>query len=237
MWVCRWKVAFRQQYFGSRGIERREKRNLHCRPTSIASSVKGQIGRVASLSNIPANSLTPALVALAPILLYRTSLLVPTIFSGSPSRRKRGRTRIVFTDAIPMGLGRYIKCSLNARDPGILHAVLVAGLCPMVGKMLPPVLSAQKAMVETANGAKDQEPFGAVEVRATFSSGSGRVAGCMLIRKVEDGCNVKILRNGKSVHDGVLDFVKRMKQMEKVVETSGNGNSPVGIGKKINKQL
>ncbi|XP_042513629.1 DExH-box ATP-dependent RNA helicase DExH6-like [Macadamia integrifolia] len=45
-------------------------------------------------------------------------------------------------------------CSLNARDPGILHAVLVAGLYPMVGRMLPPIGRGQKAVVETASGAK-----------------------------------------------------------------------------------
>ncbi|CAA0836936.1 helicase in vascular tissue and tapetum [Striga hermonthica] len=41
------------------------------------------------------------------------------------------------------------RCSLNARDPGILHAVLVAGLYPMVGRV---VLVGRKSLVETADG-------------------------------------------------------------------------------------
>ncbi|KAF8408631.1 hypothetical protein HHK36_004694 [Tetracentron sinense] len=45
-------------------------------------------------------------------------------------------------------------CSLNVRDPGILHAVLVAGLYPMVGRLLPPHKIGQRAVVETASGAK-----------------------------------------------------------------------------------
>ncbi|KAL6570508.1 hypothetical protein OROGR_000058 [Orobanche gracilis] len=43
------------------------------------------------------------------------------------------------------------RCSLNARDPGILHAVLVAGLYPMVGRMVP---FGRKSLVETVNGNK-----------------------------------------------------------------------------------
>ncbi|XP_062153351.1 DExH-box ATP-dependent RNA helicase DExH6-like isoform X2 [Alnus glutinosa] len=44
-------------------------------------------------------------------------------------------------------------CSLNARDPGILHAVLVAGLYPMVGRLRPPHKSG-KRLIETAGGDK-----------------------------------------------------------------------------------
>ncbi|KAG6661759.1 DExH-box ATP-dependent RNA helicase DExH6-like [Carya illinoinensis] len=44
-------------------------------------------------------------------------------------------------------------CSLNAHDPGILHAVLVAGLYPMVGRLRQPHKSG-KRLVETAGGDK-----------------------------------------------------------------------------------
>ncbi|KAB8472942.1 hypothetical protein FH972_025307 [Carpinus fangiana] len=44
-------------------------------------------------------------------------------------------------------------CSLNARDPGILHAVLVAGLYPMVGRLCPPHKSGRR-LIETAGGDK-----------------------------------------------------------------------------------
>uniref|UniRef100_A0A5B7AJQ7 Putative ATP-dependent RNA helicase DHX36 n=1 Tax=Davidia involucrata TaxID=16924 RepID=A0A5B7AJQ7_DAVIN len=45
-------------------------------------------------------------------------------------------------------------CSLNALDPGILHAVLVAGLYPMVGRLLPPLKSGKGSVVEIARGEK-----------------------------------------------------------------------------------
>lgn len=45
-------------------------------------------------------------------------------------------------------------CSLNAHDSGIVRALLVAGLYPMVGTLLPPLPSGQKAVVQTAQGKK-----------------------------------------------------------------------------------
>lgn len=42
-------------------------------------------------------------------------------------------------------------CSLNARDPGILHAVVVAGLYPNVGRVIP---HGKRTLVETADGNK-----------------------------------------------------------------------------------
>jgi ATP-dependent RNA helicase DHX36 len=43
---------------------------------------------------------------------------------------------------------------LNAQHPGILRAVLLAGLYPMVGVLLPPLPSGQKAVVQTTRGEK-----------------------------------------------------------------------------------
>ncbi|KAL5731522.1 RNA helicase [Ranunculus cassubicifolius] len=45
------------------------------------------------------------------------------------------------------------RCSLNAGDIGILHAVLVAGVYPRVGRLLPPK-GGQRFVVETTSGAK-----------------------------------------------------------------------------------
>lgn len=45
-------------------------------------------------------------------------------------------------------------CSLNACDPGILHAVLVAGLYPMVGRLLLPQKKGKRAVVETGSGGR-----------------------------------------------------------------------------------
>ncbi|CAI9787125.1 unnamed protein product [Fraxinus pennsylvanica] len=44
-------------------------------------------------------------------------------------------------------------CSVNAQDPGIIHAVLVAGLYPMVGRLLRPK-NGMKPIVETSSGNK-----------------------------------------------------------------------------------
>lgn len=61
-------------------------------------------------------------------------------------------------------------------------------------------------------------PIGLAEVRAVFSSGSGRVAGCMVTEgKVVKDCGVRILRKGKEIHVGVLGSLKRVKEMVKEV--------------------
>ncbi|KAK6116331.1 hypothetical protein DH2020_049958 [Rehmannia glutinosa] len=56
-------------------------------------------------------------------------------------------------------------CSLNARDPGILHAVLVAGLYPMVGRVVP---HGRNSLVETVDGNKVRlHPF-STNVKLSF---------------------------------------------------------------------
>lgn len=50
-------------------------------------------------------------------------------------------------------------------------------------------------------------------MRATFSSGSGRVAGCMVNEgKITKGCGIRVVRKGKPVHVGVLDSLRRVKE-------------------------
>lgn len=46
------------------------------------------------------------------------------------------------------------QCSINAEDSGIIHAVLVAGLYPMVGRLLAPHKNGKRLVVETTNGEK-----------------------------------------------------------------------------------
>lgn len=65
---------------------------------------------------------------------------------------------------------------------------------------------------------QDQIPIGAAEVRAVFSSGSGRIAGCMVTEgKVVKECGIKVLRKGKTVYVGVLDSLRRIKEDVKEV--------------------
>lgn len=65
---------------------------------------------------------------------------------------------------------------------------------------------------------QEQLPIGSAEVRAVFSSGSSRVAGCMVTEgKVVKDCGIRVLRKGKEVHVGVLGSLKRVKEMVKEV--------------------
>lgn len=50
--------------------------------------------------------------------------------------------------------GDESRYSLNAHDPGVLHSVLVAGLYPMVGRLLPPLKGGRRPVIETASGDK-----------------------------------------------------------------------------------
>ncbi|PPD90804.1 hypothetical protein GOBAR_DD12252 [Gossypium barbadense] len=74
---------------------------------------------------------------------------------------------------------------------------------------------------------KEQVPIGSAEVRAVFSSGSGRVAGCMVTEgKIVDGCGIRVIRNGRTVHVGVLDSLRRVKEIVKEV----NAGLECGMG-------
>lgn len=65
---------------------------------------------------------------------------------------------------------------------------------------------------------QEEVPIGMAEVRAVFSSGSGRVAGCMVTDgKLVKGCGIRVVRKGKEVHVGVLDSLRRVKEMVKEV--------------------
>ncbi|CAK9133202.1 unnamed protein product [Ilex paraguariensis] len=65
--------------------------------------------------------------------------------------RKQLQSELLRNGFIPEDVSH---CSRNAQDPGILHAVLVAGLYPMVGRLLPPLKNGRRSIVETAGGDK-----------------------------------------------------------------------------------
>lgn len=65
--------------------------------------------------------------------------------------RKQLQSELVRNGFIPGYVSDY---NINAQDPGILHAVLVAGLYPMVGRLLPPFKVGKRTIVETAGGDK-----------------------------------------------------------------------------------
>ncbi|XP_074589280.1 translation initiation factor IF-2, chloroplastic-like [Curcuma longa] len=76
----------------------------------------------------------------------------------------------------------------------------------------------RNAMEGLLEPVEEQIQIGAGEVRAAFSSGSGRVAGCMIIEgKVVKECGVRVIRNGKIVHIGTVDSLRRVKEDVKEV--------------------
>lgn len=75
---------------------------------------------------------------------------------------------------------------------------------------------------------EEQISIGVAEVRATFSSGSGRVAGCMVTEgKVIKECGIRVRRNGKIVHTGSIDSLRRVK--EEVKEVGAGLECGIGI--------
>jgi translation initiation factor IF-2 len=78
--------------------------------------------------------------------------------------------------------------------------------------------------------AEEEVPIGSAKVRAVFSSGSGKVAGCMITTgKVVHDCNVRVLRKGKEVYMGTLDSLRRVKETVKEVRTINMNPSTIFI--------
>ncbi|KAG8364820.1 hypothetical protein BUALT_Bualt18G0038400 [Buddleja alternifolia] len=85
----------------------------------------------------------------------------------------------------------------------------------------------RNAMEGLLDPVEEQVPIGLAEVRAVFSSGSGKVAGCMVTEgKIVKDCGIRVLRKGKEVNIGVLGSLKRVKEMVKEV----NAGLECGIG-------
>lgn len=77
---------------------------------------------------------------------------------------------------------------------------------------------------------QEEVPIGSAKVRAVFSSGSGKVAGCMInTGKVVHDCNVRVLRKGKEVYMGTLDSLRRVKETVKEVCTINMNPSTIFI--------
>ncbi|XP_072969446.1 translation initiation factor IF-2, chloroplastic isoform X1 [Typha angustifolia] len=86
----------------------------------------------------------------------------------------------------------------------------------------------RKAMEGLLEPVEEQIPIGAAEVRATFSSGSGRVAGCMVTEgKIVKECGVRIVRNGKMAHTGKINSLRRVK--EEVKEIGAGLECGIGV--------
>ncbi|WP_017318995.1 translation initiation factor IF-2 [Mastigocladopsis repens] len=72
-----------------------------------------------------------------------------------------------------------------------------------------------------------EEHLGQAEVRAVFPVGRGSVAGCYVQSgKLIRNCKVRVRRNGKVIHEAVLDSLKRMKEDAREV----NAGYECGVG-------
>ncbi|XP_030929402.1 DExH-box ATP-dependent RNA helicase DExH6 isoform X1 [Quercus lobata] len=107
--------------------------------------------------------------------------------------RKQLQNELIRNGLIPDDVSR---CSLNARDPGVLHAVLVAGLYPMVGRLRPPHKNA-KRFVETSGGDKVRLHPHSTNFKLSFS----KTNHCPLIMydEVTRGDGGMIIRNSTVV--------------------------------------
>ncbi|KAK6229090.1 hypothetical protein SCA6_018041 [Theobroma cacao] len=94
----------------------------------------------------------------------------------------------------------------------------------VIYELIDDVRNAMEGLLEPV---EEQAPIGSAEVRAVFSSGSGRVAGCMVTEgKVVKGCGIRVIRNDRTVHVGVLDSLRRVKELVKEV----NAGLECGVG-------
>ena len=72
-----------------------------------------------------------------------------------------------------------------------------------------------------------EEPLGQVEVRQVFPIGRGKIAGCYVLSgKLVRNCKARVKRNGKTIYEGTLDSLKRMKEDAREV----NAGYECGIG-------
>ena len=85
--------------------------------------------------------------------------------------RKQLQSELAKNGFIPLDISN---CSLNAQDPGILRAVLMAGTYPMVGRLLPCRRnSGKRAIVETASGAKVRLHPHSLNFNLSFNKSTG----------------------------------------------------------------
>ncbi|KAF5744051.1 ATP-dependent RNA helicase DHX36-like isoform X1 [Tripterygium wilfordii] len=89
----------------------------------------------------------------------------PSTMSMLDGMRKQLQMELIRHGLIPNDVSH---CSLNARDPGILDAVLVSGLYPMMGRLLPPK-DGKRSVVETASGPKVRLHPHSLNFRLTFN--------------------------------------------------------------------
>lgn len=124
---------------------------------------------------------------------------------------------------------KAIILGFNVRAPGSVKSYaenkgVEIRLYRIIYELIDDVRDAMEGLLDAV---EEQITIGSAEVRAIFSSGSGRVAGCMVIDgKVVKSCGIRVIRKGKVVYVGILDSLRRVKEMVKEV----NAGLECGIG-------
>ncbi|KAE9585080.1 putative protein-synthesizing GTPase [Lupinus albus] len=117
----------------------------------------------------------------------------------------------------------------NVKAPGSVKSyaenkLVEIRLYKVIYELIDDVRNAMEGLLDLV---EEQITIGSADVRATFSSGSGRVAGCMITEgKITKGCGIRVIRKGKVIHVAVLDSLRRVKEIVKEV----NAGLECGIG-------
>lgn len=124
---------------------------------------------------------------------------------------------------------KAIILGFNVRAPGSVKSYAESKgveirLYRVIYELIDDVRNAMEGLLEAV---EEQITIGSADVRAVFSSGSGRIAGCMVTDgKVVKGCGIRVIRKGKVVYVGILDSLRRVKEIVKEV----NAGLECGIG-------
>lgn len=115
---------------------------------------------------------------------------------------------------------KAIILGFNVKAPGSVKSyaenkAVEIRLYRVIYELIDDVRNAMEGLLEPV---EEQVTIGSAQVRAVFSSGSGRVAGCMVNEgKVVKDCGIRVKRKGKIVHVGILDSLRRVKEIVKEV--------------------
>lgn len=124
---------------------------------------------------------------------------------------------------------KAIVIGFNVRAPGSVKSYadtkgVEIRLYKVIYDLIDDVRNAMEGLLDAV---EEEITIGTAEVRATFTSGSGRIAGCMVKEgKVEKGCGIRVVRDGRAVYVGTLDSLRRVKEMVKEV----NAGLECGMG-------
>ncbi|GAV74873.1 LOW QUALITY PROTEIN: IF-2 domain-containing protein, partial [Cephalotus follicularis] len=125
--------------------------------------------------------------------------------------------------------GKALILGFNVKTPGSVKSYadnkgVEIRLYKVIYELIDDVRNAMEGLLQPV---EEQVKIGSAEVRAIFSGGSSRVAGCMVTEgKVMKGCGVRVIRNGKLVYVGILHSLRRVKEIVNEV----NAGLECGIG-------